>query len=84
MDLVGTVVVRDRHACWAQKVIRLWFRARRSIPLESNGEMSFDILFYSAQVEGSMLLIYRKEMGMDCSASRGLKFARVAICEGLL
>lgn len=47
--------------------------------------MSFDVLFCSAQVEGSILLIYRKEMVMNRTVSRGLKFARkVAICEGLL
>ena len=84
-DLVGTVVVRHTYAYCAQWVICVRPRARRSIPLEFNGEMSFDVLFCSAQVEGSILLIYRKEMGMDCTISRGLRFAReVAICEGLL
>ena len=65
-DLVGTVGVRYNYACFAQWVIRLWLRARKSIPLEPNGEMSFNALFCSFQVEGSVLLIYRKEMGMDC------------------
>ena len=47
--------------------------------------MGFELLFCSAQVEGSIRLIYRKEMGMDCTVSRGLRFAmEVAICEGLL
>ena len=84
-DLVGTVVVRHIYACCAQWVICVRPRARRSIPLEFNGEMSFDVFFCSAQMEGSILLIYRKEMGMDYTVSRGLRFAwEVAICEGLL
>ena len=83
-DLVGTIGVRHRHACWAQWVIRLWLRARRSIPLESNREGSFDVLFCSVQVDGSILLIYRKETGIGYTVSRGLRFAmEVAICEGL-
>lgn len=84
-DLVGTVVVRHSRACCAQWVIRVRPRARRSIPLEFNGGMGFELLFCSAQVEGSIRLIYRKEMGMDCTVSRGLRFVmKVAICEGLL
>ncbi len=52
---------------------------------EFNGAVSFEVLSCFAQLEGSMLLIYRKEMVMDCTVSRGLRFATdVAICEGLL
>ena len=78
-DLVGAVVVRHRHACWAQWVIRLWPRARS----ESTVEMRFVVLFCSGQVEVSTCFIYRKELVMDCTVSRGLRSCD-AICEGLL
>ena len=50
VDLVGTIVLRHRHACWAQRVIGLWLRERLSIPLEPSDEAMFDVLFCSAQV----------------------------------
>ncbi len=45
---------------------------RKLISFEFNGEVNFEVLFCSAQLEGSMLLIYRNEKGVDCTASRGL------------
>lgn len=84
-DLVGIVVVRHSYAFCAQRGVFLWPRAGKSIFFEISSEVSFEVLSCFAQLEGSMLLIYRKEMGMDYTVSRGLKIAMdVAICEGLL
>ena len=84
-DLVGIAVVRHGYACCAQRGVCVWPRAGRSIFFMLSSEVSFEVLSCFAQLEGSMLLIYRKEMGTDRTVSRGLRFAmKVAICEGLL
>ena len=84
-DLVGIAVVRHGYAYCAQRGVCVWPRVRRSIFFMLSSEVSFEVLSCFAQLEGSMLLIYRKEIGTDHTVSRGLRFIiKVAIYKGLL
>ena len=81
-NLVGIVVVRHDYGFSAQRGVA---QGRKSMLFEFSSEVSFKVLSCFAQMEGSMLLTYRKEIKMDCTVNRGLRVAmNVAICEGLL
>ena len=88
-DLVGILIVRHSYACCAQWGVCVRPRVRKLISFVFNGEVSFEVLFCSFQLEGSMLLIYRNEKGVHCTTSRGLDLqwrwpSARAFCEAAL